>query len=258
MRHAPVYFTIVQVRFNPIMALNDYAPKIQDRMRRDGFPDLRQNLRATFNLHMPQGGASPAEVPVTQNVQYTFANMAKTAGFLLDQGSLSFQTTEYDTFDTFSATFVAGLKVVHEIVGLNYVDRIGVRYLDAVYPQQEEELAKYLTESVLGLHGKLAGRIGHSFSETLVKFEDVTVIARTILQDGQIGLPPDLHPMWLVLSDRFRALSGFHATLDTDGSIEARTAFDLDDVAGRLKLVHAAVTTAFKATVTQLAIDSWE
>jgi uncharacterized protein (TIGR04255 family) len=258
MRHAPVYFTIVQARFNPIMALDDYAPKIQDRMRRDGFPDLQKGMLATFNLNMAAGEAAPAQVPVMQTARYTFANMAKTAGFILDQGSLSFQTTEYDVFGTFSETFVAGLKVVHDVVGLGYVDRIGVRYLDAIYPKKDEEISKYLTESVLGLYGKITGSIGHSFSETLVRVDNVNVIARTIIQDGPVGFPPDLHPMWLVLSDRFQTLSGFHAILDTDGSYEARTAFDLEDVATRLKSVHSAVTTSFKATVTQHAIDSWE
>ena len=258
MRHAPVYFTLVQVRFNPIMALDDYAPKIQDRMRRNGFPDLQKTMLATFNLNMPAGEASPAQVPVMQTARYTFANMAKTSGFILDQGSLSFQTTEYDVFSTFSETFVTGLKIVDDVVGLSYVDRIGVRYLDAVYPKEQEEISAYLTQTVLGLYGKTSGTIGHSFSETQFRVDNVNVIARTIIQDGQVGFPPDLLPMWLVVSERFQPLSGFHATLDTDGSYEVRTAFDLGDVAARLKTVHTAVTTSFKATVTQHAIDSWE
>ena len=111
MRHAPVYFTIVQVRFNPIMALDDYAPKIQDRMRRDGFPDLQKGTLATFNLNIAPGETGPAQVPVAKTARYTFSNMAKTAGFILDQGSLSFQTTDYDVFGTFSETFIAGPRL---------------------------------------------------------------------------------------------------------------------------------------------------
>ena len=84
------------------------------------------------------------------------------------------------------------------------------------------------------------------------------MIARTIIQDGQIGFPPDLHPVGLVLHERFQKLNGVHAILDTDGSYEVRTAFDLGEVATRLKIVHSAVTTLFKATVTQHAISSWE
>ena len=258
MTQAPVFFAIVQVRFNPIMALDDYAPKIQDRMRLDSFPDLQKGMLATFNLNITAEEARPAQVPVEQTARYMFSNINRTAGFILDQGSLSFQTTDYDVFTTFSKTFIKGLQIVHKIVGLDYVDRIGVRYLDAVYPKEGEELSNYLNQSVLGLYGKVIGNIGHTFSETLVRVDTVKVIARTIIQDGPIGFPPDLHPMWLVVTDRFRTLSGLHAILDTDGSYESRTAFDVDAVTAQLEVVHSAVTTSFKATVTQHAIDSWE
>jgi uncharacterized protein (TIGR04255 family) len=258
MKHAPVYFTIVQVRFNPIMALDDYAPKIQDRMRLAGFPDLQRGMLATFNLNIASGEASPAQVPVAQTARYTFSNRTKTAGFMLDQGSLSYQTTEYDVFHTFSGAFVDGLSIVHDVVSLDYVDRIGVRYLDAVYPRENEDISEYLTDSVLGLYGKLQGGVEHSFSETFIRFEKVNVIARTVIQDGPVGFPPDLQPMWLVVGDRFRTLDGLHATLDTDGWQDARMAFNLDDVRACLKLVHSAVTTSFTATVTRHAVESWK
>jgi hypothetical protein len=35
MRSAPVYFTIAQVRFSPILTLDTYAPQIEERLRRE-------------------------------------------------------------------------------------------------------------------------------------------------------------------------------------------------------------------------------
>src|ERR1035437_2350134 len=104
MRHAPVYFTLAQARFNPILALDSYVPKIQDQLRRQGFPDTQTVMVATFNLNMAQptdAGSRPQSLPVSQAARYTFLTMDKTAGFILDQGSLSFQTAEYDVFDGF-------------------------------------------------------------------------------------------------------------------------------------------------------------
>ena len=259
MRHAPVYFTIVQVRFNPVMALDDYAPKIQDRMRHSGFPDLQRSMMSTFNLNMAQGEAVPnGQVPVSQTARYTFSNMSKTAGFVLDHGSLSYQTTDYDVFDTFSETFMQGLSIVHDVIRLDYTDRVGVRYLDAVYPENGEEIARYLNPSLLGLYGQINGALGHTFSETFIRAESANIVARMIIQDGPIGLPPDLQPMWLLISERFRALHGVHAILDTDGSQDARAPFDIEDLKSRLKIVHEAVITSFRAAVTQHAIDCWE
>ena len=51
---APVFFTLVQVRFNPILALDSYVPKIQDELRRQGYPDAQKGVMATFNLNVGQ------------------------------------------------------------------------------------------------------------------------------------------------------------------------------------------------------------
>jgi uncharacterized protein (TIGR04255 family) len=259
MRQAPVYFTLVQARFNAILALDSYVPKIQDQLRVQGFPDTQKGVLATFNLNVgAPGEASPPQVPVSQMTRYTFGNMDRTAGFILDQGSLSLQTTNYDTFESFSETFLNGLKIVHEVVNLGYTDRIGVRYLDAVYPKKDEDLSEFLNEAVLGLYGRLDGDLVHAFSETFVRSGSVNVIARTIVQSGPIGFPPDLQPMGLMVAERFRVLNGPHAILDTDGSRDHRDAFDLRQIETHLFEVHSAVIKAFKATVTLRAVQNWE
>ncbi|MGH7074462.1 MAG: TIGR04255 family protein [Stellaceae bacterium] len=260
MSQAPVYFAVIQVRFNSVLALDSYLPKIQDRLRHQGFPDTQRGVLATFNLNVgAPGEAGPPQVPVSQIARYTFGNMEKTAGFVLDQGALALQTTDYDRFESFSETFLTGLGILHEAVGLAYTDRVGVRYLDAVYPKNEESISAYLRGAVLGLSEGLAGDLMHSFSETRVRSGTVNVIARTIIQTGSIGFPPDLQSTaGLVLAERFRTLSGLHAILDTDGAHEGREAFSLDGIKGRLSEAHSAVIGAFRATVTQNAIDIWE
>src|SRR6516164_980213 len=106
---APVYFTLAQVRFNPVFALDSYVPKIQDQLRRQGYPDTKKGMLTTFNLNVgnPAEGAIP-QVPVSQTTRYTFSNINKTEGFILDQASLSFQTTEYDIFESFAEMFLMG------------------------------------------------------------------------------------------------------------------------------------------------------
>jgi uncharacterized protein (TIGR04255 family) len=258
MAQAPVYFTLVQVRFNPIMALDSYVPQIQNQLRLQGFPDVQQGVLTTINLNLSNPNEPrPPQVPVSQVARYTFSNMNKTAGFILDQGSLLFQTTEYDVFEDFSGNFLNGLRIVHEAVKLSYTDRIGVRYLDAVYPKDDEDLSEYLNESVLSLYNKLDGSLAHAFSETVVKNGTRSVIARTIIQDGLIGFPADLQPTGLEIAERFRTLKGVHAVLDTDAYHEHRDLFDLGQVEALLSVVHSAVIDAFNAIVTNHALQSW-
>jgi uncharacterized protein (TIGR04255 family) len=259
LQHAPVYFTIVQARFSPILALDSYAPQIQDKLRKEGFPDARKGLLATINLNpaAPTEASAP-QVPITQTARYMFLNMEQTEAFILDQGALSFQTTEYDVFETFSAKFLSGLRAVDEAVDLSYTDRIGVRYLDAVFPKSGERLRDHIWPSMLGLTEKLGGTLVHAFSETQVKMDGIGVVARAIIQDGAVGYPPDLQPMTLKLADRFQQLRGPHAILDIDGSAESREAFKLDRVRERLFAIHDEIDKAFRASVTENALKSWE
>src|SRR5258708_39427803 len=152
MRHAPVYYTLIQVRFNPLLALDSYVAKIQDQLRRREYPDTQKGVMAAFNLNIVGGAGGsnspPPPVPVTQTTRYSFSNVQKTAGFILDQAALTYHATEYEDFANFAGEFLKGLSIVHEEVELSYTDRIGLRYLDAVFPKEKENLSEYLEESV--------------------------------------------------------------------------------------------------------------
>jgi uncharacterized protein (TIGR04255 family) len=255
--NAPLYFAIMQARFNPTFALDSYAPQIQERFRKRGFPDAQKGVLRTLNLSAPTEGSAP-QVPVADTGRYTFYNMNRTTGFILDQGALSFLTTDYDVFETFSRDFRQGLDAVHQAIELSYTDRIGFRYLDAIFPKAEETFADYLDPSVLGLSGRLQGSLVHSFSETNLRSDGVNIVARVILQDGEVGFPPDLLPNILHVAERFRALRGWHAILDIDGYFEGREAFNLDRIDDHLNTIHEEIAKAFRATITPKAVKVWE
>lgn len=259
MKLAPVYFTIVQARFNPILILDSCAPLIQELLGKQKYPDVKKGINVTFNFP-PQVSEEegPAQLPVSQRRRYTFCNMERTSGFILDEDALTFQTTAYETFERFSDEFIKGLEAVHEVARLAYTERVGLRYLDAVFPKDGEKLSDYLVEPVLGLTEKLSGNLVHSFTETLVRKDEISVLARTIIQNGRVGLPPDLLETRLGLDGRFRNLQGLHAILDTDGFTERRETIDIQRVLNRLNDIHEEITKAFRATVTDMALNAWE
>src|ERR1700732_863016 len=159
MKNAPVYFTIAQVRFNPVLTLPTLIPTIQENLRKKNYPDFKESIAMAFNLISNEESKNPT--PVAQPIhQYSFSNLDGTESFILDQGSLSLQATSYETFEIFSARLIEVLDLVSRTVGgLSYIDRIGVRYLDAVTPGKDETLSQYLIPEVLGLYDKLGGEI---------------------------------------------------------------------------------------------------
>jgi uncharacterized protein (TIGR04255 family) len=257
LKTAPVYYTVAQAVFNPVMSLETYAPRIQELLRKD-FPDAQKGILATINLNgNPASSSDPPQLPIAHTTRFTFANMNRTAGFILDPSALSFQTTEYEDFEKFQSDFLKGLDAVNQIVALSYTDRLGLRYLNAVFPNENENVKDYLCSSFLGLRGQVDGTIVHSFSETLVKHDSVNVRSRVIVQNGDVAFPPDLNPVLLNVAERFRALRGHNAIIDTDGWIEARESLSLESIREKLDSIHSAVEKIFQTSVTEHAMKVW-
>lgn len=257
MRNAPVYLTLAQVKFNQILALDTYAPAIQEAFRKIGYPDFQKAVIQTFNLNLPTGIENQT-VPVAPVAQYVFSNIEKTLGFVLQQNAITYHSTNYDVFETFSEALLQGLEIVSTTVGgLSYTDRVGVRYLDAVYPEKNEKLSQYLNPCVMGLVEKIEGQLTHSFFETLYRIDPVTTVSRVVVQPGGLGVPADLQPLLFVLSEKFQKLDGLHAILDNDGFIESRAKFDIKKLKADLLKIHDEMAKFFKLTVTPHALEKW-
>lgn len=261
MKNAPVYFTIAQVRHNPVLRLGSYAPDIQDRMRKAGYPDFKKGVSMAFTLTAQMGDPSQPHNPFVEQVErLMFFSTDSTKGFIVEQNALSFHTTEYDTFETFSNEFMRGLAIVHECVTLAHTERIGLRYLDAVVPPEGEDgLPDFLVPGVLGLSSRLPSdvQVSHSFSETHIQAAECNILARTIIQAGPLGFPMDLQPIGVKIADRFGKINGVHAIIDTDASIEGRCSFDLEHIESQLKILREGVGIAFDATVMPHAVSAW-
>jgi uncharacterized protein (TIGR04255 family) len=255
LNNPPVYFTIAQVRFNPILKLADFLPSIQESFRQARYPDFVKNVSMAIQPTMQDGRL----VPVVQPKEtYAFGKAAKTHGFLLDENALTFQSTDYGHFELFSEEFVDGLERVHSLVHLDYTERVGLRYLDRVAPVASDPLAKYLAPEALGLSARLKGEVSYSFCETLTQVNGAKLLSRVIARKGPIGFPPDLLPVGLELAPRFKGLDGEHALLDNDGFVEGRESYSVETVREHLETVHTVIGVAFRATVTEYAFKMWD
>jgi len=260
MTNAPVYYVLAQVRFNAVLALDQYVSPIQDSLRKAGYPDFEKSFMAQINLNLGagQGQAVPAMQP---QARYQFLNEHRTAGFILDQSGIIFQTTDYDTFDPFLVECVKGLTIVHTAAELDYSERTGIRFLDAVCPGPEENISQYLAPSLLGLVDKLAPReLVHSASETRTQFEKTTLISRaTIFRQEREGaaFPAEFGLVSIRLAEKFRRVKGLYAVIDTDCWLEDRAKFDVGGLEKGLRSLHDEIRRSFDLMVTPHALRVW-
>jgi uncharacterized protein (TIGR04255 family) len=259
MSNAPVYYSLAQVRFNSVTALEQYVPKIQDTFRKAGYPDFQKLVVATLALTK----SSESQLPTfQQQARYHLLNESKTAGFIVEASSISFQTTDYETFEPFSAAFTKGLGILHDALELSYSERIGMRMLDAVVPKDGEKLSSYLTSSVLGLTDQL-GQEGlvHSISETRTKRGKANLNSRSIIQrqdTAGVAFPEELHPVPIEVGAKFKGVTGLYGIIDTDSWVEERAKFDVGGLEKTLDSLHAEITLSFSHMVTEHAIAVWK
>lgn len=254
LKNPPVYFTVTQVRFNTLLKLADYLPSIQEGLRKAGYPAFSTQNNIAVQFVVQDGQTVP--LPVARE-QFLFANSEQTHSFVLGADSLTFQSTNYGTYELFSSAFLMGLELVHEVVTLDFTERVGLRYLDRVFPNAGDDLGLYLVPEVRGLGARLGGVAVHSYAEAFNLVGDVRLRARVVIQDGALAFPPDLLPHGMAPQSRFTQAEGLHAILDTDGFVEGRQLFSLGTVSQQLQSIHDVIGAAFRATVTDHALAVW-
>lgn len=256
LKNPPVYLTLAQVRFNPILKLADFLPSIQEGFRQAGYPDFER--QSIFSIQLTaQEGQAPVPTPVQQE-KLLFGNVDKTHIFILDSLSLTLQSTSYGQFETFSACFTEGLRIVDGVVKLAFTERVGLRYLDRVMPHPEETIEQYLVEQVQGLNSRLGGRTLYSFTEAMNEVGSIKLLSRVAIQEGALAFPPDILPGNMRISERFTSHVGISAILDNDGFVQAREEFSTEAVAGHLDEIHKVIGAAFRATATPYAFAIWD
>lgn len=257
--NAPVYYTVAQVRFNPVLDLDGYIPAIQSKMREAHFTDYKKEVFQ--QLVLPFGGGEQGQMAaptVTPQARYQFGDIGGRSLFLLEANALSFQTTSYDTFETFSGILLKGLGMLHDALRLDFIERIGLRYLDAIQPSRVgETLREFLVPEVLGLALRGEGQLQHSISETIVVTAAGQLVSRVLIRHGQVGLPMELGGFAPTIDPRFTQRESLHAIVDTDASISQREVFDLTKVRAQMTALHDEIGKSFNATVTEHARASW-
>lgn len=256
--NAPLYLALSEVRFNTVLGLeSNYLPGIQEQLRKLGFPDFEPSAEFTFQLKPPAESEAKPRIDSVGLNRYVFRDIGRLAGFSLSAGSIAYFTSAYDVFETFRQRMMEGLQIVHSAIGLSFSERIGIRYMNAVLPRHGEQLQDYLIPEVLGLTVKLGGAIEHAYSETKRRLESGGVVARTMVRNGRVGLPPELGNVGLTLHERFTGFEGMHGMLDTDAFVEKRESFDLEAIDRHVRRLHDDNETVFRTIASPHALKVW-
>lgn len=262
MSNAPVYFALAQVQFNPVAAMHKYVDEIQDQFRRKGYTLFETNHVA----HVQFSAVSAVDMgqPKVETVtNWNFSKAGKEIGFLLNNNSLTLQTTFYENREEFIPELLNGVEIVNRVVGLDHISRAGLRYLNAVIPKEEEHIEQYLDSGFHGIESKFNRR--YSLDEIVFDTEcgplisDGTLVVRIYSARSVLGFPPDLSLNGLIANPKFITENPLvHSVIDMDHFTDGKVDLDLEKLKDQFFSQHDAIRDAFRTIATPYALSVWE
>lgn len=260
LRNPPLYFTLTQIQFNEIINFDDYLPALRAKLVDVGFADLKKNTIQTMVIEHWQPDAVPK---ITKNDQIIALDVTGETSFIIDNNSLTLQTTNYQSFTEFMKLFVKVLDFFNALIpnGISVMTRMGIRYLNLIDPMfngKELPLATFLIPEVLGpLNNIPDGRLNQNYSESEIFVEQETVRTRVVLLRGPAGFPPDISTEWLIIPEKLKQVDGLHVIVDIDASTIERQSFDLKTIENRLFSMHSSIDRVFLSLTTDEAKIMW-
>lgn len=255
--HAPVFFTLAQMRFNPDLELDKIVPALQNDLRGAGFPDFEPTEVQAIDFQ--QKGQ---EFSFSQNriKRYIFRNKEKTAAVMIDSSSLTYELTDYPIFEEFSGHFMNALSILNNHRPIEYCERTGMRMLDAIQPKGDDKVSDYVAPQALGLSDLFSdiGEHQQSFAESRFSDGSRNLIVRTLRAKNGVHAPPDLQPIRLNIKDRFTKYKGEVVMLDSDCFKEHdRIGFNEQQARDDLRSLKDGLSESFYSIVTDYARETW-
>ncbi len=257
MPNAPLIYVLAQIRFTHIPRMDKRWEDFHETIFED-YPNVEAE-------QIQQFGFKDGQPVVGDGVKrWHLVNETRTTGVILDAETLIFHTTGYIT----SADFFSRLR--HVLMAFSpilpekgvHVSRLGLRYVDLLLPEEDLTIDDQIIET---LRLPQLSEVGKPQRMDQVVTYQTPVGGTMIVRHRQSItpdiLPADIFPNKLEVASRLkrkRPENMMVGLLDYDHSLEKELAFDLGVIAGHFGSLRESTSTAFKATTTGSARQSWQ
>jgi uncharacterized protein (TIGR04255 family) len=256
--NAPLVYTLGVVRFPRIPKVVRFA---------DEFHDLIRHVYPVFDeipLQVKTVKVGPDNEVDVQNVDASmmqFATHDRTWGVLLTEEVVALHTNSYVDHGNFIERFQFGLRALLSVpdIAIEWMEAVGLRYIDLVVPRDGERLVEYLNEWVLPPDApNMKFREGVSVATYDTSVGGVMRFAS--LRNPQSTLPPDLETPIVNLNNwrRPRPETDFVVMdMDHGHQFTPSVKIDVDMVGKTLSDLRSVSKTLFESTGKKHAMKIW-
>ena len=258
--NAPLAYVLAQVRFEPFLEIEKCIPALQTHLR-DRYPRFRRFERVGFEVVTDE--KQPPRVQPAGLVHWEFGTATHVEGIVVQQDSLVFHVTAYETHEQFGQAWQWVMNRVGEQLPRLFVNRIGLRYIDFIVPKVDELPEDYVVDRLRcdpepGISSQ--SHRGLTAAEYRLDGDRGYLAVRYSRGTGQPRLPPDLVDLSLRPSAIMQQTVDEKqptAVLDIDRYMALSATYDADALAEQFRQMHGETSTVFKALTTDYARMVW-
>ncbi len=252
----PIALVLCQIRFSSILGMEStYLPNIQALLRVLGFKvnASGQIAQVLLTPQGPQAQVSP---------HHEFQNLDRTESVVVAPDFVTYQATRYVRFQDFLSRFITIIDQVSTVTKGLTIERIGLRYLDAIVPKSGETWQLYVQPGLRGIMSPIFNAPVNEQLHQVITGTRMggTMIVRILANPKGIPLPPDLAGTKLSLSVCGPVIDGLGAAvIDMDHfCIMSPTDYDPGAIEKRLwDLKHGILEVWKDQIVTKEALERW-
>jgi len=251
---SPLVLVVTQVRFAPVLAIDEYIKKIQNELRKTGYPLLEEEVIQEITFR-----AASAAPEAALKKRWIFTDISKKKSLILTDNFVAFETSAYDVFQTFLEEVQERLLFLGKALELNAIERIGLRYVDLIREIDGHPSRSLFQPLVQGLGAEDLSGQGNPQTIIMSQIETAcgTLAVRVLHSDQGVALPPDLAMTKLDLGElptKGQPIS----ILDIDHFSVLTTPYDVSNVLSILTALHKIGESAFERSVTSEALKIWK
>jgi len=255
MSDSPLVYMLGQVTFPTILKMEAYIPSIQEKLRKSGFPGYEESMANTITINREKNSITSADT-----TRWDFFDKEKSTGIILNGKSISIHTTNYDSFERIIDKLDYVLKAIQEIVDITLVERVGLRYVNMVTPDNDEAFEDYLKTGLMGFpfNNEITSEPDKALlrSESIAKTSCGVLAIRCIKSNQGEYVSPDLMPINLKITQKPEN-GEMVAFLDFDHFSVGSQDFDVDSLIDGFWNLHKIISVAFLSSIQDYAIKKW-
>lgn len=253
LQNQPLTAVLAEFRFSPVLQISEKIPQLQEKLRTQ-YPGFMQRLAAQVSL----GIAAPVQAS-SAPFAWMFTSASRRQSVFLEANRVIYASADYNRFPEFQNACRSILDDVNAVISPVTLDRVGLRYNDAVDPGSARSLSEYLISQVLPATPMLDGdqAISHQYV-TAIRTSEGILQVRVLI--GRTGLPmmPDMLMIFPMQVANSLPVEYDTAILDFDHFWEGQgETFTVDNAVNRLAKLHERAREAFWHVTTPEAKDKY-